>query len=93
VAVQVLAGPVVAHCGARVGVAGGDLDVPEVDAGVGHGRDIGMRVRPGDLDAGGPGELAEAAGCGVPVHRGAAAVEQDRPAYPMACCPVDDPAV
>jgi hypothetical protein len=31
-AVEVLAGPVVAHRGARVGVAGGDLDIPEVDA-------------------------------------------------------------
>jgi hypothetical protein len=27
---------------ARVGVAGGDLDVPEVDAGVEHGRDEGV---------------------------------------------------
>jgi hypothetical protein len=30
---------VVAHCGARVGVAGGDLDVPEVHAGVETGRE------------------------------------------------------
>ena len=33
-AVQVPAGSVVPHGGARVGVPGGDLDVPEVDAGV-----------------------------------------------------------
>jgi len=39
VAVQVLAGPVVAHGGARVGVPGGDLDVAQVDAGVETGRD------------------------------------------------------
>ena len=32
VAVEVLASPVVAHCGARVGVAGGDLDIAQVDA-------------------------------------------------------------
>jgi len=31
---------VVPHGGARVGVAGSDLDVPEVDASVEHGRDL-----------------------------------------------------
>src|ERR1700691_3382244 len=36
VAVEVGAGPVVAHRGARVGVAGGDLDVPEVHASIEH---------------------------------------------------------
>jgi hypothetical protein len=40
VAVEVLAGPVITHRGTRVGVAGGDLDVPEVDASVEHGRDV-----------------------------------------------------
>lgn len=39
--VKVFAGSVVAHRGARVGVAGGDLDVPEVHAGVEHGGDEG----------------------------------------------------
>ena len=39
-----------------------------------------MRVRPGDPDPRGIGELMQAAGGGVPVHPGAAAVEQDRPA-------------
>ena len=34
VAVEVVAGPVVAGGGARIGVAGGDLDVSEGDAGV-----------------------------------------------------------
>ena len=38
VAVQVLTGPVVPNSGARVGVTGGDLDVPEVDAGIEHGQ-------------------------------------------------------
>jgi hypothetical protein len=42
VAVEVLAGTVVAHGGAGVGVAGGDLDVAEVDAGVEHGGDVGV---------------------------------------------------
>lgn len=40
--VEVLAGPVVADGGARVGVAGSDLDVAEVNAGVEHGGDEGM---------------------------------------------------
>jgi hypothetical protein len=34
VAIQVLTGPVVAHGGARVCVAGGDLDIPEVNTSV-----------------------------------------------------------
>jgi hypothetical protein len=38
-AVQVLAGPVIPHRGARVGVAGGDLYVAQVSASVEHGRD------------------------------------------------------
>jgi hypothetical protein len=41
-----------------------------------------VRVRPGDLDAGGLGEAVQAAGGRVPVHPGAAAVDQDRPARP-----------
>ena len=36
VAVQVLAGSVVAHCGAGVGMTGGDLDIAQVDACVEH---------------------------------------------------------
>ena len=38
-AVQVGACPVVTHRGARVGVTGGDLDVPEVHAGIETGRE------------------------------------------------------
>ena len=95
-AVQVLAGPVIPHSRARIRVAGGDLDVPEVDAGIEHGRDESVaehvRVRPGRLDAGGLGELTQAAGGRVPVHPGAAAVEQDRPARPRSDRPVDGPA-
>jgi hypothetical protein len=37
--VQVLPSAVVAHRGARISMAGGDLDVTEVDAGVEHGGD------------------------------------------------------
>ena len=95
-AVQVLAGPVVPHRGARVGVAGGDLDIAQVNASVEHGRDKSVaqhvRVGPGDLDAGGLGEVPQAAGGRVPVHPGAVAVKQDRPPNPGAYCPVDGPA-
>ena len=51
-----------------------------------------VRVRPGDLDASGFGEPVQAAGGRVPVHPGAAAVEQDRPAGTQAYGPVDGPA-
>jgi hypothetical protein len=55
-----------------------------------HGSDKGVPqhagMRPGDLDAGGPGEVARAAGDRVPVHPGAAGVQQDRPAGPGSCC-------
>ena len=51
-----------------------------------------VRVRPGDLDPGGPGEVAQAAGGRVPVHPGAAGVQQDRPADPGGYRPVDGPA-
>ena len=51
-----------------------------------------MRVRPGDLDVGGLGELVQAAGGSVPVHPGTAAVEQDRPARARSGRPVGGPA-
>jgi hypothetical protein len=38
-AVEVVAGPVVMHGGARVGVPGSDLDVSEVNADIEHRRD------------------------------------------------------
>jgi hypothetical protein len=75
-------------------VTGGDLHVAQVSASVEHGGDVRVaehvRVSPGDLDAGGLGEVPQAAGGGVPVHPGAAAVEQDRPADPggyVTACP------
>ena len=71
-----------AHRGARVGVSGGDLHA-QVSATVEHGRDErvteDMRVCPGDLDAGGFGEVAQAAGGSVPVHPGAASVSRIGP--------------
>ena len=39
--VEVVAGAVVAHGGARVGASGGDLHVTQADTGVEHGRDKG----------------------------------------------------
>ena len=39
-AIEVLAGSVIAHCGPRVCVAGRDLDVPQVHTRVDHGRDV-----------------------------------------------------
>jgi len=50
-----------------------------------------VRVRPGDLDAGGFGESPQAPGGRVPVHPGAAAVEQDRTARAVSDRPVDGP--
>lgn len=54
-AVQVLAGTVIAHGGARVGVARGDLNVAKVDSGVEHRGHEGVRkhvrVHPGGVDA------------------------------------------
>jgi hypothetical protein len=77
-------------------VPGGDLHIAQVHASVEHGRDKRMaehvRMCPCDLDAGGFGEVPQAAGGRVPVHPGAAAVEQDRPAHPAAGRPVDGPA-
>jgi len=47
VAVQVLAGPVVSHGGARVRVTGGNLDVAEINAGIEHRGDerVAQHVR------------------------------------------------
>ena len=49
-------------------------------------------MSPGDLDPGRTGELVQAAGGGVPVHPGAAAVEQDRAAGAGSDRLVDGPA-
>ena len=94
-AVEVLAGSVIPHRGPRIGVPGGDLDVPQIHAGVEHGGDEGMaehmRVRPDDPHPGGFGEAPQAAGGGVAIHPGAPAVEQDRAMDPAADGLVDGP--
>jgi hypothetical protein len=95
VAVEVVPGPVAPHGGARVGVAGGDLDISQVDASVEHGRDgcvaKHVRVCLGHLYAGLIREVPQAAGRCVTVHPRAAAVEQDRPARAASSSPVDGP--
>jgi hypothetical protein len=47
VPVKVFAGSVISHRGAGIGVAGGDLDVPQIDPGVEHGgdEDVAQHVR------------------------------------------------
>ena len=84
VAVEVLACPVVTHRGAWIGMAAGDLNVPQVHARVKHGRYEGaaehVRVGLGDLHAGGFSQAPQAARGRVAVHPGVATVEQDRPA-------------
>jgi hypothetical protein len=49
-------------------------------------------VCPGGLDAGGRGELAQAAGGGVPVHPVPRSAGRDRPACAGSGCPVNGPA-
>jgi hypothetical protein len=51
-----------------------------------------VRVSPGGLDSGIFREMLQAPGGRVPVHPGAAGVQQDRPAGPEADRPVDGPA-
>jgi hypothetical protein len=71
---------VAAHGGAGVGVAGGDLDVAKIDAGVEHRGDVGVsehvRVHAGKPEAGVVGESAEAAEA---VHAAAQGVEEQWP--------------
>jgi hypothetical protein len=95
-AVEVLAGPVVAHRGARVSVTGRDLYVPQVHSRVEHGRDSGvpehMRMCPGDPGSCCVGEPPEPPGGGMPVHPHAVAVKQDRPGVTAVHGAVDGPA-
>jgi hypothetical protein len=68
VAVEVLAGPVVTHCGTWVGMAGSDLYVPEVHTRVKTGREqcFNHAEYPG---LGGGAGAAQRAGRGVPGAR------------------------
>ena len=83
--VEVLVGSVVAHGGAGVGVAGGDLDVAEVDAGVEHGGHIGVAehvgVHPGHRDAGGCSQAPQSPCSRVARHSRPCPVPQDRAFY------------
>jgi len=75
-------GPVIAHCGAGVGVTRGDLDIAQVDSGIEHCGDEGVSEHVGvhawQLHAGLLGEPSQPSGGAVPVHAGAARGQQDR---------------
>lgn len=80
VPIEVLPGAIVFGGGARVGVPGGDLHVAQWDAGVEHGRDVGVpqgvRVDPvGDPAA--DGEPFDDSVRGASFHPQSVAVEQD----------------
>jgi hypothetical protein len=82
VALELVAGAVVAAGGARVGVPGGVLDVAQAHAGVQGERDerVAQRVRAdGMLDAGAPGEPADDLPGGLAVEPPAGAGGQQRP--------------
>ena len=65
-------------------MAGGDLNVAEVDPGVKHGGDVGVaehvRVETRGGDPGRERQMLQAAGSSVPVHAVGTPVEQDWPA-------------
>ena len=69
------------------------MDVTKVDAGVEHGRDVGVpkhvRVHPSDTHPRDPLQAVQAAGGGVPVHPPPGPVQQDRPRQPVGNGTVD----
>src|SRR5665811_763897 len=83
VSVEGGAGAVVSHGGAWVGVAGGDLDVAQVDAGVEHRGDVGVAehvlVHARQSDAGVVGEPAKSPCGGVAVQAAAQGVQEQWP--------------
>lgn len=95
-AVEVLAGPVIAHSGPRVCVAGRDLHIPQVHAGIETGRDERMTehmgMSPADLDSRCLGQAPEPPGGCMPVHPPAVAVKQDRPEVMVIHSAIDRPA-
>jgi hypothetical protein len=95
VSVKVVAGPVVAHRCARVGVPGGDLDIAQVDACIEHGGHASVpkhvRVHPRQPDARSAGEPAEPTGSRVAVHPRAASVQQQRSCFTVAAGAVNGP--
>src|ERR1700733_8135795 len=88
-------GAVITHHGARIRMAGGDLDIPQVDPSIQHGRDERvpehMWVRAGNSHSGGFSKPPQAACCGMPVHADAAAVEEDGSTGTAADGAVDGP--
>ena len=95
-AVEVLAGPVIAHVRPWICVAGRDLHVPQVHTGVEHGRDECMAehmgMSPADPDSRSLGQAPEPPGGCMPVHPRAVAVEQDRPGVTVTHGAIDRPA-
>jgi hypothetical protein len=93
VSVEVLAGAVVAHGGAWVGVAGGDLDVADADAGVEHGGDesvqkhVRMQPRISIPAVAARRRSRRVAACWV--HPGAERVAHDRTVAAAVDCPID----
>src|SRR5450759_1469285 len=77
------AGAVVAHGGAGIGVAGGDLDVAQVDASIEHRCDVRVaehvRVHARQPNTGVLGEAAESSSCRVAVQPVALGVQEQRP--------------
>jgi len=88
VAIEILACSVVAHGCAGVGVAGGDLDVAQVDTRIEHRRDEGVSehvwVHAWQTDAGLFCEVAQASCRAMTVHPRASVVEQDGPGGALA---------
>jgi hypothetical protein len=95
VPVQVLAGAVVSHGGARVAVPGGDLHITQVHPSIEHGGHERVAehvwMHPGQPDTSDLGEPSEPPGGGVPVHPSSARVQQDRPGDTCSDRTVDRP--
>jgi len=73
-----------------------DLDIAKIYPGIQHGRYEGVPehvwMRPGDPYSSLPCQMPQAPGGRMPVHPDAAAIQQDRPAVPVAHGSVDGPA-
>ena len=93
VAVEVRASPVVDGGGAGVGVAGGDLDVAERDAGIegGHDERGAQHVRVDVSDLGLLGDGADPSMGGASIEALAVAASQDRPVVSFADREVNGP--
>jgi len=94
VAVEVLTGPVVAHCGSGVGVAGCDLHVTKIHSSVEHGGDVCLSICGWARRIRTPAVSAIRRSRGVAACRSirAPSVEQDRAGCAVPGGPVDGPA-